>query len=79
MFRIAADVKRISGRCAPQNALNRCKSLIPIDISCYFALIASFFEQRVFKETYEKPLSVRYINYYQFRSEPAAKFVSHVK
>ena len=31
------------------------------------------------KETYEKPLSVRYINYYQFRSEPAAKFVSHVK
>ena len=61
MFRIAADVKRISGRCAPQNALNRCKSLIPIDISCYFALIASVFEQRVFKGPYEEPQNVRYI------------------
>ena len=66
MFRIAADVKRISGRCAPQNALNRCKSLIPIDISNYSALAASIFEQRVFKGTYEEPQSVRYINYYHF-------------
>ena len=61
MFRIAADVKRISGRCAPQNALNRCKSFILIDISYYSALIASVFQQRFFKGTYEEPQNMRYI------------------
>ena len=36
------------------------------DISYCFALIASIFEQRVFKGTYEEPQSVRHINYYHF-------------
>ena len=41
--------------------LNRYKFLVPFDIPYYSAFIASIFEQRVFKVTYEEPQNARYI------------------